>query len=183
MTEEDLHLIAQYTNDFLAFSYYRTTTHEAGQPYFGDTGGDVGTENPYIPTSEFGWQIDPLGFRYTLNELWDRYGVPLFPVENGLGAYDQIVNGEINDNYRIEYLRKHLLAMLEAVRDGVNIMGYTYWGPIDIVSAGHNDIEKRYGFIHVDMDRQGNGTLNRTRKKSFWWYQSVIKSNGTCLIK
>ncbi|MFG0613608.1 glycoside hydrolase family 1 protein [Klebsiella sp. WSY_19] len=183
MTEEDLHLIAQYTNDFLAFSYYRTTTHEAGQPYFGDTGGDVGTENPYIPTSEFGWQIDPLGFRYTLNELWDRYGVPLFPVENGLGAYDQIVNGEINDNYRIEYLRKHLLAMLEAVRDGVNIIGYTYWGPIDIVSAGHNDIEKRYGFIHVDMDRQGNGTLNRTRKKSFWWYQSVIKSNGTCLIK
>lgn len=183
MTEDDLKLISQYTNDFLAFSYYRTTTHEAGQPYFGDTGGDVGTTNPYLPTSEFGWQVDPLGFRYTLNELWDRYNVPLFPVENGLGAYDQVVNGEINDDYRIDYLREHLLAMREAIRDGVNIMGYAYWGPIDIVSAGHNDIEKRYGFIHVDMDRQGKGTLNRTRKKSFWWYQSVIKNNGKHLTK
>ncbi|WP_068502991.1 glycoside hydrolase family 1 protein [Paenibacillus kribbensis] len=181
MLDEDLELIKTYTNDFLAFSYYRTTTHEAGQPYFGDTGGDIGTPNPYLETSEFGWQIDPIGFRYTLNELWDRYQIPLIPVENGLGAKDNVVDGQIQDDYRIEYLRQHLLALKEAIKDGVSIMGYTYWGPIDIISAGHLDIEKRYGFIHVDLDNKGNGTLKRTKKKSFYWYQNVIKTNGECL--
>ena len=178
MEEQDLELISKYTNDFLAFSYYRTTTHAKGQPYFGDTGGDIGTPNPYLKTSEWGWQIDPLGFRYTLNELWDRYQVPLFPVENGLGAKDIVENGKIHDTYRIEYLKEHLKAMKEAIRDGVDIMGYTYWGPIDIVSAGTAQMSKRYGFIYVDKDDYGNGTLNRIKKDSFDWYKHVIETNG-----
>ncbi|MCM3172255.1 MULTISPECIES: glycoside hydrolase family 1 protein [unclassified Paenibacillus] len=181
MHDEDLELMKSYTNDFLAFSYYRTTTHEKGQPYFGDTGGDIGTPNPYLETSDFGWQIDPLGFRFTLNELWDRYQVPLIPVENGMGAKDEIIDGKIHDEYRIDYLRQHLIALKEAIKDGVSIMGYTYWGPIDIISAGTFDIEKRYGFIHVDLDREGNGTLNRTKKDSFYYYQNVIKTNGESL--
>ena len=178
MEDGDLDLIRQYRNDFLAFSYYRTTTHEAGQPYFGDTGGDIGTPNPYLKTSEWGWQIDPTGFRYTLNELWDRYQVPLFPVENGLGAKDIVENGKIHDPYRIDYLRKHLIALREAIRDGVDVMGYTYWGPIDIVSAGTFEMEKRYGFIYVDKDNEGNGTLKRIKKDSFDYYRNVIRTNG-----
>lgn len=178
MEEGDLELIRAYRNEFLAFSYYRTTTHEKGQPYFGDTGGDVGTPNPYLPTSDWGWQIDPLGFRYTLNELWDRYQVPLFPVENGLGARDCVENGQIHDPYRIDYLRQHLTALKEALRDGVDVMGYAYWGPIDIVSAGTYEMEKRYGFIYVDKDNEGRGTLNRLKKDSFEYYKRVIHSNG-----
>lgn len=178
MEKEDLELIDKYRNEFLAFSYYRTTTHEKGQPYFGDTGGDFGTPNPYLETSEWGWQMDPLGFRYTLNELWDRYQIPLFPVENGLGARDKVEAGKIHDSYRIDYLKKHLSAMKEAIRDGVDIMGYAYWGPIDIVSAGTLEMEKRYGFIYVDKDNDGNGTLKRIRKDSFEWYKEVISTNG-----
>lgn len=178
MEKEDLELIRKYTNDFLAFSYYRTTTHEVGQPYFGDTGGDIGTPNPYLETSEWGWQIDPLGFRYTCNELWDRYQVPLFPVENGLGAKDVIEDGKIHDPYRIGYLESHLKALKEAIKDGVEIMGYTYWGPIDIVSAGTCQMSKRYGFIYVDKDDEGKGTLKRLKKDSFEWYKHVIETNG-----
>lgn len=182
MEEGDLDLIARNTNDFLAFSYYRTTTHEAGQAYFGDTGGDIGTPNPYLETSQWGWQIDPTGFRYTLNELWDRYEVPLFPVENGLGAKDVVEeDGSIHDPYRIDYLRKHVSAMREAIRDGVDIMGYTWWGPIDIVGAGTFQMSKRYGFIYVDRDDEGNGTLARSKKDSFWYYQHLIETNGAVL--
>ena len=178
MEEGDLDLIRQYRNEFLAFSYYRTTTHEKGQPYFGDTGGDVGTPNPYLETSAWGWQIDPMGFRFTLNELWDRYQVPLFPVENGLGAKDVVEDGKIHDPYRIDYLRKHLTALKEAIRDGVDVMGYAYWGPIDIVSAGTFEMAKRYGFIYVDKDNEGHGTLNRLKKDSFEYYKNVIHTNG-----
>lgn len=175
----DLDLIRKYTNEFISFSYYRTTTHEKGQPYFGDTGGDIGTDNPYLKTSEWGWQIDPTGFRYTLNELWDRYQVPLFPVENGLGAKDTVTkDGKIHDPYRMAYLKQHVQAMKEAVRDGVDVMGYTWWGPIDIVSAGTYQMSKRYGFIYVDKDDEGHGTLNRIRKDSFWYYKQIIASNG-----
>lgn len=174
----DLKLIKEYTNDFLAFSYYRTTTHEKGQAFFGDTGGDIGTPNPFIETSQFGWQIDPLGLRITLNELWDRYGVPLFPVENGIGAKDEVINGEIHDDYRIDYVKEHLIAVKEAIKDGVDVMGYTYWGPIDIVSAGAAEMEKRYGFIYVDKDNNGNGSLKRIKKDSFYWYKNVIETNG-----
>ena len=117
-------------------------------------------------------------FRSTLNELYDRYQVPLFPVENGLGANDVVIDGKIHDDYRIEYLKEHLKALKEAIKDGVEIMGYTYWGPIDIVSAGTGEMEKRYGFIYVDKDNDGNGTLKRIKKDSFEWYKRVIMTNG-----
>ena len=178
VTEEELELIKNYKSEFLAFSYYKTTTHEAGQPFFGDTGGDIGTPNPFLKTSDWGWQIDPLGFRYTLNEVWDRYQIPLFPVENGLGAVDKVENGKIKDDYRIEYLKEHLKCLKEAIKDGVDIMGYAYWGPIDIVSAGTGEMKKRYGFIYVDKDNEGNGTLKRIKKSSFDWYKNIIKTNG-----
>lgn len=174
----DLEMIRDNTSEFLAFSYYKTTAHEAGKPSFFDTGGETSTPNPFLKTSEWGWQIDPLGFRYTLNEVYDRYQVPVFPVENGLGAVDVVENGKIHDSYRIEYLKEHLHALKEAVRDGIDIMGYAYWGPIDIVSAGTGEMKKRYGFIYVDKDNEGKGTLSRTRKDSFYWYKRVIETNG-----
>lgn len=176
--EGDLELLEKYTSEFLAFSYYKTSTHELGKPSFFDTGGETNTPNPYLKTSEWGWQIDPVGFRYTLNELWDRYQVPVFPVENGLGAEDVVENGKIHDTYRIEYTRDHIRAMKEAIKDGVVIMGYAYWGPIDIVSAGTAEMRKRYGFIYVDKDNEGKGTLKRLKKDSFAWYKKVIETNG-----
>ena len=178
MTDDDLSLIEKYTSEFISFSYYRTSTHEAGQAFFGDTGGDIGTPNPFLQTSDWGWQIDPLGFRFTMNELWDRYQVPLFPVENGLGAKDTVVDGKIHDEYRIKYLEEHLIALKESIKDGVEVMGYAYWGPIDIISAGTGQMSKRYGFIYVDKDDEGNGTLKRIKKDSFAWYKKVIETNG-----
>jgi len=179
--EGDLELIRSYPSEFVAFSYYRTSTHEAGKPSFFDTGGEFSTPNPFLKTSEWGWQIDPVGLRYTLNEIWDRYQVPVFPVENGLGAQDQVEDGKIHDPYRIEYLSEHLKAVKEAVKDGVEIMGYAYWGPIDIVSASTSEMKKRYGFIYVDKDNEGNGTLARIKKDSFEWYKRVIETNGEIL--
>ena len=136
--------------------------------------------NPYIEESDWGWPIDPLGFRTTLNEIWDRYQKPLFVVENGLGAKDTPdENGYVEDGYRIDYLRDHIKHMKDAVElDGVDILGYTTWGPIDLVSAGTGEMSKRYGFIYVDRDDYGNGTLKRSKKKSFDWYKKVIASNG-----
>jgi len=182
MKQGDLEIIKSYTSDYLAFSYYRSTTHEYGNPFHGDTGGDQGTPNPYLETTPWGWQIDPLGLRYTLNELYDRYQIPLFVAENGLGQIDEVnENGEINDTYRIEYLKKHIKAIREALIDGVEIMGYTYWGPIDIVSAGTGEMKKRYGFIYVDKDNLGNGTLERKKKSSFYWYKNLLEDNGNNL--
>lgn len=179
MEPEDEALISKYTADYLGFSYYRTSTHEYGKPFYGDTGGDQGTPNPFLKSTPWGWQIDPLGFRYTLNELYDRYQIPLFAVENGLGQVDvPDENGAIHDDYRIEYLRQHVKAMKEALRDGVDLMGYTYWGPIDIISAGTAEMEKRYGFIYVDLDNEGRGTLERRKKDSFAWYKRLIETNG-----
>ncbi len=179
MLPGDEEIISQYTADYLGFSYYRTTTHEYGHPFHADTGGDQGTPNPYLATTPWGWQIDPVGLRYTLNELYDRYQIPLFVVENGLGQIDKISSdGKIHDDYRIDYVKKHILAMKEAIADGVDIMGYTYWGPIDIVSAGTGQMSKRYGFVYVDRDDLGNGTMKRIKKDSFEWYKEVIASNG-----
>ena len=137
-------------------------------------------KNPYLKASEWGWQIDPLGLRITLNSLYDRYQKPLFIVENGLGAVDTPdENGYVEDDYRIEYLREHIKAMKDAVNvDGVELMGYTPWGCIDLVSASTGEMKKRYGFIYVDKDNDGNGTLKRSKKKSFDWYKKVIESNG-----
>jgi len=145
MEEGDLDLIRNYRSEFVAFSYYRTSTHKAGTPSFFDTGGEYSTPNPFLKTSDFGWQIDPTGLRYTCNEIYDRYQVPVFPVENGLGAKDVISeDGKIHDDYRIAYLKEHCLALREAIRDGVDVMGYAYWGPIDIVSASTCRMDKRY---------------------------------------
>ena len=137
-------------------------------------------KNPYLSASEWGWQIDPLGLRITLNALYDRYQKPLFIVENGLGAVDQInEQGKIEDDYRIDYLRAHIKAMKEAVEiDGVDLLGYTSWAPIDLISASTGQMKKRYGFIYVDKDDLGNGSLKRIKKKSFDWYKKVIDSNG-----
>ena len=139
-----------------------------------------GVKNPYLKASDWGWQIDPVGLRYTLNELYNRYQIPLMVVENGLGAFDkQEADGSIHDPYRIDYLRAHIQQMKKAVEeDGVDLMGYTPWGCIDLVSASTGEMAKRYGFIYVDADDHGNGTFKRYKKDSFAWYKKVIASNG-----
>ena len=148
-------------------------------------GGNIvsGGKNPYLEATAWGWQIDPMGLRTSLNYLYDRYQKPLFIVENGMGAVDTVrEDGSIEDDYRIDYLARHIKAMMDAINiDDVEVLGYTPWGCIDLVSAGTGEMKKRYGFIYVDKDDDGNGSLNRSRKKSFYWYQNVIKSNGQCL--
>ena len=136
--------------------------------------------NPYLKSNDWGWQIDSIGLRYILNVVYQRYNKPLFIVENGFGAYDQVeADGSIQDDYRVSYLQAHIEQMqLAILEDGVEVLGYTPWGVIDIVSFGSGEMEKRYGFIHVDKDNQGNGTLRRSKKSSFSWYQQIIKQNG-----
>jgi 6-phospho-beta-glucosidase len=145
------------------------------------TSGNVvmGVKNPYLKSSDWGWQIDPKGLRYLLNELYGRYQIPIMVVENGLGAIDKVESdGSIHDSYRIDYLRDHINQMKEAINDGVELVGFTPWGCIDLVSISTGEMKKRYGFIYVDKDNEGNGTLNRLRKDSFYWYKKVISSNG-----
>lgn len=169
------------TVDFISFSYYMSGCVTADEELNRKARGNILSmvQNPHLASSEWGWQIDPDGLRILLNELWDRYQKPLFIVENGLGAKDKPdANGNIEDDYRIEYLNDHLVQVSEAIEDGVEIMGYTSWGPIDLVSASKAELSKRYGFIYVDRDDNGNGTLERRRKKSFYWYRDVIQSNG-----
>ena len=183
MTDEDKQVLAENTVDFISFSYYSTRC-SAGvdNPDVERTQGNAfaGAKNPYLQESQWGWAIDPMGFRITLNDMYDRYQKPLFVVENGLGAKDVVEeDGSINDDYRIDYLRQHIQAMRDAVtEDGVDLMGYTSWGCIDLVSASTGEMSKRYGFIYVDRDDAGNGTLKRSKKKSFDWYKKVIASNG-----
>lgn len=180
--------ILKNTVDFISFSYYSSIC-ETVHPELGEsTGGNLsrGYKNPYLKASEWGWQIDPMGLRYTLNKLYDRYELPLFIVENGLGAADELIqtdDGEktVLDDYRIDYLRQHLLQVREAIHDGVEVMGYTSWGCIDLVSASTAQMSKRYGYIYVDRNDDGTGTLERCRKKSFWWYKKIIESNGEAL--
>ncbi len=171
------------TVDFLSFSYYMSfcVGHaEGAQTGEGNIAG--GLVNPHLETSDWGWQIDPVGLRIVLNRLWDRYGVPLMVVENGLGASDTVeADGSIHDPYRIEYLRRHIEQLGEAIRDGVDLIGYTMWAPIDLVSASTGEMKKRYGFICVDRNDDGSGTLERRRKDSFYWYQNVIATNGAVL--
>lgn len=183
ITEDDRAAL-QHTVDFVSFSYYMTGCATADAQKNQQTRGNILSmvPNPYLPASQWGWQIDPLGLRILLNLLWDRYQKPLFIVENGLGAKDVVeADGSINDDYRIRYLNDHLLQVREALDDGVPIMGYTSWAPIDLVSASHAEMSKRYGFIYVDRDDEGNGTLARRRKKSFDWYREVIRSRGANL--
>ncbi|WP_409307019.1 glycoside hydrolase family 1 protein [Pectobacterium sp. B1J-3] len=180
VTEDDRQSLKE-TIDFISFSYYMTGCVTADAEMNLKARGNIlnMVPNPHLESSEWGWQIDPEGLRYLLNYLYDRYQKPLFVVENGLGAKDQIESdGSINDDYRIQYLNDHLYQMGEALQDGVEIMGYTCWGPIDLVSASKAEMSKRYGFIYVDRDDSGNGSLERRRKKSFYWYKEVINSQG-----
>ena len=170
--------------DYIAFSYYNSGVVSTREDK-SKTGGNQlgGVKNIYLEESEWGWPIDPQGIRIVLNRLYDKYQKPLMIVENGLGAIDTVEeDGSINDDYRIDYLRKHISEMKKAVEyDGVDLMGYTPWGCIDLVSAGTGEMKKRYGFVYVDMDDKGNGTLKRSKKKSFDWYKKVIESNGEYL--
>lgn len=166
--------------DFYTFSYYMSTCVTAADDA-DSTGGNLvgGVKNPYLKSSDWGWQIDPKGLRYCLNELYSRYQIPLMVVENGLGAFDKLEDdGSVHDDYRIDYLSKHIHEMEEAVKDGVDLMGYTPWGWIDVVSASTGEMAKRYGFVYVDKYDDGTGDLSRRRKDSFYWYKKVIESNG-----
>lgn len=181
ITKDDLDILKNNTVDFISFSYYSSKVAASNkQKEMIEANAAETISNPYLHSSEWGWQIDPLGLRITMNDIYNRYHLPLFIVENGLGAMDRLEkDGTINDQYRIKYLKDHIIAMIDAVReDGVELMGYTPWGCIDIVSAGTGQMSKRYGFIYVDLDDSGNGTNKRIKKKSYFWYKEVISSNG-----
>lgn len=177
------------TVDFVSFSYYMSIAETADPALRAAGEGNImgGVPNPTLPASEWGWQTDPVGLRLVLNQFWDRWQKPLFVVENGLGARDQLVeiDGEktVVDDYRIAYLNDHLVQVGEAIEDGVEVLGYTSWGCIDIVSASTAQLSKRYGFIYVDRNDDGTGTLDRYRKKSFGWYADVIRTNGASLTR
>ncbi|MCC3718225.1 glycoside hydrolase family 1 protein [Rouxiella badensis] len=175
----DLDILKSYTVDFVSFSYYMSMT-ESTDPEAERIPGNtiLGVKNPYLAASEWGWQIDPLGLKISLLELYDRYQKPLFIVENGLGAKDEVVEGKVQDSYRIDYFRAHFEQVKAAIDEGVEVMGFTTWGAIDIISAGTSQMSKRYGFIYVDQDDEGKGSLARLKKDSFYWYQKVIASNG-----
>ena len=180
--------ILKNTVDFISFSYYMSScaTADPEKNKAGEGNLIAGVPNPYLEASDWGWQIDPEGLRYILNLLYDRYQKPLFIVENGLGAVDELITDEngnktVNDDYRINYLNDHLVQVYEAIEDGVELMGYTTWGCIDLVSASTAELKKRYGFIYVDRNDDGSGTLERYKKKSFNWYKEVIATNGGSL--
>ncbi|GMA47876.1 6-phospho-beta-glucosidase [Tetragenococcus muriaticus] len=184
-TQEDLQTLKEGIVDYIGFSYYMSGTVSTlpdvkAQGNVPEYPNAKIVDNPYIEKSDWGWPIDTVGLRYILNILHQRYNLPLFIVENGLGAYDKVEeDGSVHDPYRVSYLRKHISEMIKAVDiDGVNLISYTPWGVIDIVSAGTGEMEKRYGFIYVDKDNEGNGSLERSRKDSFYWYKKVIESNG-----
>jgi 6-phospho-beta-glucosidase len=171
----------RHTVDFVSFSYYASRCASAEMNEQNSSAANVvkSLTNPHVKRSDWGWGIDPLGLRITMNMMYDRYQKPLFLVENGLGAHDEInADGEIHDDYRISYLKEHIQAMGEAIADGIPLIGYTTWGCIDLVAASTGEMSKRYGFVYVDRDDKGNGSLERIRKKSFWWYKQVIASNG-----
>lgn len=186
MTDEDLKIMKAYPVDFISFSYYSSSCVAKDPKDLEVTAGNtqVAIKNPYIPTSDWGWQIDPIGLRISLIDLYDRYRKPLFVVENGLGAKDTLnPDGTIDDDYRIDYLREHIRQMWHAIHDdGVELMGYTTWAPIDLISNSTNQMSKRYGFIYVDVDDYGKGSYKRYKKKSYNWYKEVIETNGASIL-
>lgn len=176
---EDAEILKAGTVDFYSFSYYMTnciTSDKNATQVSGNIMG--GAKNPYLSATEWNWQIDPIGLRYTLNHVYDRYGLPVMITENGIGAKDVFENGAIHDPYRIDYFREHIRQMRLAIDDGVELVGYTPWTSIDVISCSTGEMAKRYGFIYVDRDDAGNGTMRRYRKDSFYWYQRVIRSGG-----
>ena len=186
MTDEDLKIMKKYPVDFISFSYYSSSCVAKDDAGLKKTAANtnIAIKNPYIPSSDWGWQIDPIGLRISCVDLYDRYRKPLFIVENGLGAKDTVeADGSINDDYRIDYLREHIRQMYKAIEeDGVELMGYTTWAPIDLLSNSTNQMSKRYGFIYVDVDDYGNGTYKRSKKKSYDWYKEVIATNGSSIL-
>ena len=183
MEEGDAEILAKGTVDFYSFSYYMSSCASVDPEALKGSGNMfTGIVNPYLKASDWGWQIDPEGLRIYMNEVYGRYEIPLFVVENGLGANDvRAEDGKFHDDYRINYLRDHIKAMEQAVEDGVELMGYTMWGCTDLVSASTGEMKKRYGFVYVDRDNDGNGDFHRERKDSFFWYKKVIESNGADL--
>jgi 6-phospho-beta-glucosidase len=187
VTDSDREILTN-TVDFVSFSYYMSICETADPAKKTKGEGNImgGVPNPTLAASEWGWQIDPVGLRIVLNQFWDRWQKPLFIVENGLGARDELVEVDgvltVEDDYRISYLNDHLVQVGEALKDGVELWGYTTWGPIDLVSASTAQMSKRYGFIYVDRNDDGTGTLQRHKKKSFDWYAEVIRTNGASLV-
>lgn len=180
MEADDERILQEGTVDFVAISYYMSHVTEAREDAAELAGSfDSPIKNEYLELSQWDWPIDPIGLRISLMKLYDRYRLPLFVCENGLGAKDELTeDGKIHDDYRIDYLKKHVVQMKEAIRDGVELMGYTTWGCIDLISCGTSQMSKRYGFIYVDQDDQGQGSLERYRKDSFYWYKEIIAENG-----
>ena len=179
--KEDLDILREGTVDFISFSYYFSSTVTTKEEFKSEYTNDItgGVKNPYLPVTEWGWQSDSKGLRYMLNHLYELYEKPLMVVENGLGAIDKAdENHYVEDDYRIDYFRDHIIQMREAIKDGVKLIGYNPWGIIDIVSAGTGEMSKRYGVIYVDVDDMGNGSFKRYKKKSFDWYHKVIATNG-----
>jgi 6-phospho-beta-glucosidase len=184
MEPGDEEILKLYTVDFVSFSYYMSLVSSIDAEKREKVNGNIstGVKNPYLDVTEWNWQVDPIGLQYSLIDIYDRYRKPLFIVENGLGNKDKVEDdGSIVDDYRIAYFRDHIQAIADAVEDGVDVMGYTPWGCIDLVSMSTCQISKRYGFIYVDADDLGNGTYNRKKKKSFDWYKKVISNNGADL--
>lgn len=184
MAPEDRQILKDHTVDFLSFSYYMSMA-ESGDPNAERTPGNtvLGVKNPKLPSTEWGWQIDPKGLKISLLSLYDRYQVPLMIVENGMGAIDILEDGHVHDPYRVDYFKAHFKQMKEAIDEGVDLIGYTSWAPIDLVSAGTSQVTKRYGFIYVDADDEGNGSYDRLKKDSFDWYKEVIATNGANLAE
>lgn len=179
MKDNNLEILQSGTVDYIAMSYYMTNCIGLDQNAQKSEGNLLsGLKNPYLKASEYGWQIDPNGFRYILNEFYNRYNKPIMVVENGLGAKDELIDNQVHDNYRIEYLGQHIEALKEAIKDGVDCLGYMPWSIMDLIALSTGNIEKRYGFIYVDVYNQGEGTYRRIKKDSFYWYKKVIETNG-----
>lgn len=190
----DMDVLAAARPDFIAFNYYATQTVAAPtgtaedlrqrgadqQMVRGEVGVYRAVDNPNLPKNAFGWEIDPVGFRTTMRNLWDRYGLPLIITENGLGAFDELVDGQVHDDYRIDYLRRHIEQIQLAITDGVDVFGYAPWSAIDLIST-HQGVRKRYGFIYVDRDEFDLRELARVKKDSFGWYRRLIDTHGESL--
>jgi 6-phospho-beta-glucosidase len=185
ITDQDLIDLKAGTVDMFTYSYYMTnnvTTHKNEEVVGGNFA--AGTKNPYLTYSDWGWSVDPTGLQYSLELIYDCYRIPLMVVENGLGDYDTVEeDGSIHDDYRIDYYAPHIEAMSKAIDNGVDLIAYTTWGCIDLVSAGTGEMRKRYGFIYVDKHDDGSGDLSRRPKDSFYWYKKVIESNGEDISK
>ena len=183
LSEKEKKILKEGVCDYYTFSYYQSIS-ESTQDFSEQTSGNImgGIKNPYLKETAWDWPIDPVGLRYTLNKVYDRYNCPIMITENGIGCVDELTSDfKVHDDYRIDYLRDHVAEMGKAIDDGANLIGYMMWGCIDLVSVSTGEMKKRYGFIYVDVDDKGNGTFNRYRKDSFYWYKKVIESNGEYL--